>query len=179
MRTLSTLVVLTVLTLGVAQAETKFTLTGENTTVQFVGTKPGDKHEGGFKKLTGTAVAPGTDPTGLKLAVEIATSSIYSDNFLLTMHLKGTDFFDVKKHPTAKFVSTKIAKVEEGYTITGDLTLCGKTKSITFPAKMTLKEDALTLESSFKINRMDFGMTYGKGKIDDEVTLTVRVKAGK
>jgi polyisoprenoid-binding protein YceI len=73
----------------------------------------------------------------------------------------------------------RICRVEEGYTITGDLTLCGKTKSITFPAKMTLKEDALTLESSFKINRMDFGMTYGKGKIDDEVTLTVRVKAGK
>src|SRR5687767_6469535 len=81
----------------------QFKLDGANTKIEFIGTKPGGKHEGGFKTVAGTATA-GADPTTLKLEVEIDTTSLYSDNPKLTQHLKSPDFFGVKSHPTAKFV---------------------------------------------------------------------------
>jgi polyisoprenoid-binding protein YceI len=160
-----------------AVAETKVTLDGKNTKIQFVGTKKGGKHEGGFHKLSGTATA-GSDPTTLKISVEIDTTSLYSDNKKLTGHLQNQDFFDVKKYPTAKFVTTKVEKAKEGYTITGDLTLLGKTKAVSFPATVEVKDGKLSLKSSkFTINRSEWGMTYGKGMVNDEVTLTVSIDA--
>jgi polyisoprenoid-binding protein YceI len=158
-------------------AETKFNLSGENTKIGFVGTKPDGKHVGGFKTLMGTATVD-KDPTTLKIEVEIDMDSTYTDEKKLTLHLKSPDFFGVKTHPRAKFVTTRVEKGTDGYTVTGDLTLAGKTKSITFPARIATG-DGLTLDSSFKINRHDFGISYGKGKIDDDVSLTVKVKASK
>ena len=40
----------------------------------------------------------------------------------------------MKDNPKATFKSTKIEKTDKGYTITGDLTMLGKTKSVSFPA---------------------------------------------
>ncbi|MGL4420969.1 MAG: YceI family protein [Gemmataceae bacterium] len=156
-------------------ADTTYKLTGENTTVTFVGTKPDGKHEGGFKKVTGAATETSE---GWKLEVEFDVASLYSDNDKLTDHLKNPDFFNVKEFPTAKFSSTKIEKADKGITITGKLTLCGKEKEISFPAEV-MHGDTLTLKSEFKINRTDFGMTYGKGKIDEEVALKVQINAKK
>jgi polyisoprenoid-binding protein YceI len=64
--------------------------------------------------------------------------------------------------------------------VTGDLTLLsGTTKKVTFPATLSLKGDKLEVDAKFKINRNDFGITYGKGIINDDVDLTLKVKAGK
>ena len=162
---------------GTALAGGNFTLDGKNTKIEFTGTKPGGKHVGGFKELTGTV--SGADATSLKLEVEIDTTSMFTDNGKLTNHLKSADFFEVKTYPKAKFVSTKIDKGTDGYTVTGDLTLHGKTKSISFPADIKVGADAVSLSSTFKINRQDFGISFGAGKVDDDVTLKVTVNAKK
>ena len=176
-RVLFAAVLAALLTVPVFAAETKFTLSGDNTKVTFVGTKKEGKHEGGFKALTGTATVDG-DPTSLKLEVTIDTDSLYSDNGMLTAHLKNPDFFSVKDFPKATFKSTKIEKTADGYTVSGDLTMLGKTKAVSFPA--TIKAgDTLTLTSEFKIDRNDWGMSYGKGKIDDKVSLKITVEAKK
>ncbi len=154
---------------GTAAADV--TLTGENTKIEFTGKKPDGKHDGGFKKLAGTWTAPGGDATKGQLDVTIETPSIFSDNLVLTNHLRNQDFFDVKTHKTATFKSTKIEKDGDRYKVTGDLTLLGKTKSISFPAE--IKGNAL--KSAFSIDRTEFGMTYGKGKVDDKVELRVTV----
>jgi polyisoprenoid-binding protein YceI len=161
-------------------ADRKFILYDANTTIKFVGTKPGGKHDGGFKKVRGEVGATGTDVTKLQISVDIDTTSLWADDPKLTGHLKSPDFFDVKRNPSARFVSTKIAKGDAGnYNVSGDLTLNGKKKSITFPAKISLATDKLILDASFKINRHDFGISYGKGKIDDDVSVTVEVNKGK
>src|ERR1043166_2761675 len=82
---------------GTALAET-FNLTGKNTKIEFTGTKPKGKHEGGFETVTGKATATAGDPASLKLEVEIETASLYSDNPKLTTHLKSSDFFAVKDY---------------------------------------------------------------------------------
>ncbi|QVL32808.1 YceI family protein [Telmatocola sphagniphila] len=163
----------------VSAADTKFELSGKNTEIKFVGTKKDGKHEGGFKTLIGSIEVEGKDIVKGKITVEIDMDSTWSDNEKLTNHLKAPDFFGVKNNPKSKFVSTKIEPTTAGYNITGDLTLNGKTKSIVIPAKVTVADDNLTLKSEFKINKLDFGMAYGKGIIEDEVSLTLDVKAKK
>jgi polyisoprenoid-binding protein YceI len=163
---------------GTVLAE-EFPLTGKNTKIEFTGKKPQGKHDGGFETVTGKATVKDGKPTSLELEVEIDTTSIYTDTPKLTAHLKSNDFFAVKDFPKAKFVSTKVEKADNAYTVTGDLTLLGKTKSISFPAGIVVSGSELKLNTTFKINRQDFGMSFGKGKIDDEVTLKVSLKAAK
>ena len=110
----------------------------------------------------------------------------------LEAHLKGTGkedgadhFFNVKTYPTGSFKLTSF----DGTNVTGDLTLKGKTKTISFPASLTISDNEVSLESKpFEINRVDFGVNYAsksvfgdlKDKfINDEVELVVKLKAKK
>ena len=181
MRYLSGMLAAGLLTGFALAADGKFTLTGENTKVEFTGTKQNGKHDGGFKKLDGTVTLKGADPATARIEVTIHTDSMWSDaEPKLTNHLKSPDFFDVKTHPKATFVSSSVEPLPgktNVYKVTGDLTLLGKKKEISFPAEITAEGGALKLKSEFKINRMDFGMTYGKGKVDGVVTIRVKTDA--
>lgn len=172
------LIGLAVVALGAAAFAAEYKLTGDNTKIEWTGTKKAGKHVGGFKKVSGTCTCDG-DPAKAKLDVSIETDSIYSDDEKLTGHLKGKDFFDVKTNPTATFKATKVEKDGEKCKITGDFTLNGKTKSITFPASISEKDGTFTLKAEFKIDRTDFGMSYGAGMIDNDVALKVSVTAKK
>ncbi len=156
-------------------ADTKYTLTGDNTKVTFVGKKPDGKHSGGFGKLTGTATVTDGDLAKTKIEVDINTDSIFSDDAKLTAHLKNADFFDVKNQPKATFKSTKVEKTATGYSVTGDLTMLGKTKPVTFPATITDKDGKIVVTAAFSIDRTQWGMVYGKGKIDDKVEMGLEV----
>ena len=173
MRFLSTFAILAGLASFAAAADAKYALTGDNTKIEWTGTKKDGKHSGGFKTVSGTATVAGDD---VKFDVEIDVDSLYSDDKGLTGHLKGADFFNAKKFKTAKFVSKKVVKGDKGYTVTGDFTMLDKTKEISFPAEISTS-GGVTLKAEFKINRMDYGMTYGKGKVDDDVELKVNVTA--
>jgi polyisoprenoid-binding protein YceI len=175
---------MTVVALGLAAAvtsaaDTKYELTADNTNIIFTGTKAKGKHEGGFKKLTGTATVTDGDLATLKIEVEIDVDSIFTDDAKLTNHLKGPDFFNVKENPKATFKTTKVEKTDKGYTVTGDLTLLGKTKPVTFMGVVGITGDAFSVTSDFKIDRTDWGMTYGKGQIDNQVSLKLSVRAKK
>ncbi len=151
-------------------------LTEANTKVEFVGLHVGDKpdpRKGGFGKLTGTATLDGG---ALKsLAVEFDTDSLTTELPPLTVHLKSSDFFDVKQHPTAKFETTSIEAGADGKVdITGNLTLLGVTKPITMPATVTT-EGGLKLKAEFSIDRTEFGMTFGEDKVEKMVAMTVTV----
>lgn len=150
-------------------------LTETNTKVEFVGTKPNGKHEGAFKVAKGAAVVSQGDLS--KIEVELDLTKLTSDNPKLTQHLKSPDFFNVKEYPTAKFVTKSITKEGDKYQITGELTLVGKTKEISFPATVSTANGKLVLTSEFKMNRHDYGITYGKGQIDDLVALKISINA--
>jgi len=155
----------------------KVVLNPENTQIKFVGTKPDGKHDGGFKAFTGTVELDDKAAAPKAITLEIDTASIYTDTGMLTNHLKTKDFFDVAKFPKATFTSTKIepAAKEGTYQVTGKLTLHGETKEISFPISPTIINSALIGNSTFEIDRQDFGMTYGKGKVNDKVSISVVV----
>jgi len=80
----------------------------------------------------------------------------------LTGHLSSPDFFDVPSHPTSTFT---VASIEAG-TVTGNLNLHGVSKSISFPATISVASDKVAVKAEFAINRKDFGINY-PGKTDD------------
>jgi polyisoprenoid-binding protein YceI len=152
-------------------------LSGENTTLKFTGSKKDGKHSGQFPKLEGAIVMEGDDATKAKLTVTIDMTALTSDNPMLTGHLKNADFFEVKKYPEAKFESTKVEVTgDHEYKVTGDLTMHGKTAPITFPLKMSEKDGVRTLAGEWKLDRTKWGITYGKGMINDEVDMSVSIK---
>ncbi|WP_445738022.1 YceI family protein [Mariniflexile sp.] len=72
-------------------------------------------------------------------------------------HLKSDDFFGVEKHPTASLVFTKVvASGKNAYTVTGNLTIKGKTNPITFT--MSIYGNKAT--ASLKVDRTKFGVEY-------------------
>jgi polyisoprenoid-binding protein YceI len=145
-------------------------LTPETSKVEFTGSKVTGKHEGGFKSFNGTIDLVNAKPEESSVTVDIDAASVFVDEPKLTEHLKTADFFDVEKFPKANFTSTKIvvdaAKGAGNYMVTGDFDLHGQKKSITFPAKITVTDADVAVESEFSINRKDFGIVYA-GKADD------------
>lgn len=143
--------------------------------VAWVGSKVTGSHNGGFKKVEGRVTLPGENLEQAMVDITIDTTSIYSDDPKLTIHLKSEDFFAVDSFPTATFKSTGIKKTEQNFEMTGDLTLHGVTKSVTFPANISLEGDTLKTTAEFAINRKDFEIVY-TGKPDDLIRDEVVIK---
>ena len=147
----------------------------EGSAVQWVGSKVTASHEGGFEAFEGEVHLVDGDPTASAVHVAIDTTSLWADDDKLAGHLKSEDFFDVEAHPTATFTSTSIEPAEAGYTVTGNLDLHGVTKSISFPAQITVEGDAVSVQAEFSIKRFDFGIEY-PGRADDLIRDDVVIK---
>lgn len=157
------------------------TLSPDNSTVQFVG-----KHtEGGvndprartgvFERFTGRLEIDPATRTIKSASAEIDAMSLYTPIGNLTNHLKSPEFLDVELHPTIKFVSRRITPARETgvVNIVGDLTLHGVTKEITLPAKISLNDAGVTIQSQLTINRREFGINHMN--IDNRVLPTVEL----
>lgn len=167
--------------------------------VEWVGTKPIGKHHGTFKLQEGNLVLTGDAITGGSFVVDI--KSVQPDdqdaeyNAKLQGHLLSPDFFEADKYPTGNFeitsVTAGVAQTEDlvmkdaTHMITGNLTLKGITKSISFPAKVVVAEGNVTADANFNIDRTQWNMVYGNDKslgdkfIRPEVNLQVHLVANQ
>ncbi|HLU17254.1 MAG TPA: YceI family protein [Edaphocola sp.] len=169
-------------------------------------------HKGGFAPRFGTINAQGTVSVenGAVVAgsVSIDMNSLVVDPTSigedeakegkkasgLEADLKSDNFFSVANHPTATFEITSVGALDnnastvvEGATntVSGNLTIKGKTVNVTFPAKIEVADEAVTVYSKFSINRDDWGLTYGTDGdpkdwgIAREVDIELNVKAKK
>jgi polyisoprenoid-binding protein YceI len=165
-------------------AGTKYQITPQNSKIDFVGSKVTGSHNGSFQQVTGEIDFAG-QPEKSRVSITIDVDSMTTDTERLTKHLKTADFFDVAKYPQATFVSTEIKPGGENgatHTVTGNLTMHGVTKAITFPATINVTPDTATVDSSFSINRRDFGISFAGATNDlirDDVVLKLNVRATK
>lgn len=147
----------------------------DSSTIGFTGSKVTGSHDGGFKEFTGHFYMGEEDdaPTAGEFIIQM--DSVWSDDDDLTGHLKSDDFFHVETYPTSTFKLTKATQVGEGtYSISGNLTLHGVEKNITFPVTASREDGVATFSSEFDINRRDFDINYdGKANdlIRDEVVI--------
>jgi polyisoprenoid-binding protein YceI len=113
-------------------------------------------------------------------------------------HLQSDDFFDAENYPTATFeitsaeafdTSMEMVEKEEfeteyapatnveymvespTHTITGNLTMRGKTLSVSFPAHVSMEDGTITAQAKFNIDRTNWGLMYG-----DEASVADKAK---
>lgn len=121
---------------------------------------------------------------------EISNEDLAGDEKMqlkLVNHLKSADFFDVENHPTAEFVITAVepyskedsVKVKKEYDsqykpasatehmvsspthkVTGNLTMRGKTLSVSFPANIMIQDNKVLAKAKFNIDRTLWGLQY-------------------
>lgn len=164
-------------------AGTKYSITAQNSKIEFTGSKVTGKHDGSFQKFSGDIDYAGA-PERSRVSVTIDVDSMTTDDANLTKHLKTADFFDVAKFPQATFVSTEIKPGGQNasHTITGNLTMHGVTKAVTFPATISVTPDVASVDASFSVNRKDFGISYAGAPdnlIRDDVVLKLTIRANK
>lgn len=156
-----------------AQAYESLKLDSKTSKITFTGTKPDGKHDGGFKTFEVTATADVNQPENSKLEIVIDATSLWSDDDKLTNHLKNPDFFDVRKYPKITFVASNITEGDEPDTviITGKMKMLDKEVEVKIPADVEVTDSTIKLIADFKIDRFKWGMTYGEGRIDKDVSI--------
>jgi len=146
---------------------------------------------GGFNTLWGQLHIDKQNPANSRVEAEVDAASIDTHNLLRDTHLRSNAFFAVKKYPTISFKSTRVEHIGgSAYKVTGNLTLLGTTKPITFDVEYSGQSAGLNahagLTARATINRDDFGL--GRGMIVQsaagktatvEIALVAVQKAGK
>jgi polyisoprenoid-binding protein YceI len=121
---------------------------------------------GVFTKWGGTFSIDPADVSRSQVTVEIDAASVDTRNAQRDGHLRSTDFFDVEKHPVISFVSTQAAGSAAAFTLSGDFTLHGVTKRVTFdvvaagPSKDSQGRGRLGYRATSRINRLEYGVAW-------------------
>lgn len=151
-----------------------YELAADGSVVHWRGTKPGGEHDGVVDVTEGKVMVDNGTVTGGSFTIDlnsIENHDLEGDmNARLVGHLKSEDFFHTEEYPKAVFqivsVEAKEGVAPEGgvqptHEITGNLAMRGVTKSITFPAAISVtdsKVEATTNE--FAINRTLWGVNF-------------------
>jgi polyisoprenoid-binding protein YceI len=145
--------------------------------------------DGRFNAFDGTIKYDPQHPADSSVQFTVQAASINTANDDRDKDLRSPNFFDVAKFPTLVFTSSKVTpKGSDSFDVTGNLTIHGVTKTVTVPAKFrgslkTPMGERAGFESSFTINRLDYGVTWnraieGGGSIlGDNVDIAVRIEA--
>jgi polyisoprenoid-binding protein YceI len=166
-----------------ASATEHLTIDAAASSVGFTGAKVTGQHNGSFPAFTGAIDLDPAHLEGSRVAVDIDTTSVTTDTPRLTTHLRSADFFDVARFPRATFTSTAITPGGAGgatHTITGNLALHGVTRSISFPATVTVSPSEVSATAEFVINRREYGIVYAgmpDNLIRDDVAMHLRLRA--
>jgi polyisoprenoid-binding protein YceI len=146
--------------------------------------------KGSFSGLSGTLIENPADPTQSTVEATVDISTIATGDAQRDAHLKSADFFDAETYPQMTFKSAEVIKKGEGeYAVTGDLTLHGVTRPVTFavegpsaPGKDPWGNTRIGLSATTKINRKDFGLSWnaaletGGILVGEDVQITLEVQ---
>lgn len=146
--------------------------------------------KGKFCGVTGTLAFNESEISNSTVEASIPVASLNTGDQQRDGHLKSADFFDVERFPAMTFKSTGVTANGPGNgRVTGDLTVHGITKQVTFevdgpskPGKDPSGNTRIGLSATAKISRKDFGLIWnaaletGGVLVGDEVVLTLDVQ---
>lgn len=143
------------------------------------------KNFGRFNDVSGTFTIDEANPGNSKVEVVIKAASIDTAHEKRDNHLRSADFFNAKEFPEIKFVSTKIEKTgDRTGKITGNLTMLGVTKPITFDFTWNKKTPHFRnknrihtgFSAQVSLKRSDWGMKKFIPAIADQLTLFLEIE---
>jgi len=135
---------------------------------------------GRFDTFSGEVTYDEAKPENSKVSCTIETASVDTNSKKRDSDISGADFLSVREFPKMTFSSTKVGKSGEKLAVTGDLTLHGVTKSISFEAEKVGSSTMMGARTGFfaqtTIKRSEFGMKGMLEGIGDDVELTLAIE---
>ncbi len=141
--------------------------------IRWIGSKVavGSEHNGTVKLKSGELMLTGDQLTGGKFVIDMTSINNLDekgeDKQKLEGHLKSADFFHVDSFPEAVFEITSVEAAPQDtntHRITGNLTMRGVTKSVTFPAKVEMQGNTIVAKANFAIDRTLWNVMYSSDK---------------
>jgi len=193
-----------------AVAGEAYTVNTNESNIEWVGTKVSGYHEGEIKLKGGQLMVSENNLVGGNFVIDMPTIAVTGpegsneemDQKLLG-HLKSPDFFEIEKHPEATFEITSVAPftgsvqdstdarqasiseykvTDPTHTISGNLTIKGITKNVTFPAKVSVSDNSVNALAKFNVDRTQWNIVY-PGQTDDlirnDIHFGIKVQATK
>jgi polyisoprenoid-binding protein YceI len=147
------------------------------------------KVRGNFTGFSGTVSldAGGDIPTQIEGTVDV--TSVDTREEKRDAHLRSADFFDAENHPQMTFTSTSITGSGNDFSVVGDLTIRGTTKSVTLKGEVgghttdPWGNDRIGYSATTRINRKDFAVNFNQAletggvMVSDEVDLALEISA--
>ncbi|MBG0741253.1 polyisoprenoid-binding protein [Paeniglutamicibacter antarcticus] len=150
------------------------------------------KVRGSFNDFEGTAVLDGSDLSKSTVTVTAQVASIDTRNEQRDGHLRTNDFLGAEQFPDLSFTSTSITHVGgNNFEVTGDLSIKGVTKSVTFPLEFQgaatdpFGNDRIGFEGATQILRSEYGVSFnapletGGVLVSDKITIELEISAVK
>ncbi len=123
------------------------------------------KVRGTFADLSGTIVVA-ENPTQSTVSVTAQAGSVTTGSADRDGHILSPDFLDAENFPTVTFVGTRVTPRGDDWDLTGDLTIRGVTKPVTFAmsfegiANDPFGNTKAAFAATGSIDREDWGLTW-------------------
>jgi polyisoprenoid-binding protein YceI len=141
-------------------------------------------------KMTGSVLLDPREFTNSSVEAVIDAATIDTREPARDDHLRSADFFDVRQFPNLTFRSKRIqGSADEGFTLTGKLTMHGVTREVAFEVDALSPETKdpygnirIGTSARAKIDRKDFGLQYnavletGGVLIGNQVNITLEIE---
>ncbi|HOY08761.1 MAG TPA: YceI family protein [Candidatus Omnitrophota bacterium] len=146
--------------------------------------------KGEFTDYEGTVIYDPEYVAETKIDVVIRAKSIDTRLQQRDDHLRASEFLKTDEFPLITFKSRGVNKTDQGVVIVGDLTIRGRTKTISIPAQISGPYanplgggEVIGIVGEAVINRQDFGVSWNKAMdaggyvVADDVKLIISVEA--
>ena len=187
-----------------------YTVDTNASNIEWVGTKVSGYHSGEIKLKGGQLFVNEGNLTGGNFVINMPTLEVTGpdgskeeDNQKLLGHLQSPDFFEIEKFPEATFEITGVEPftgtiqdsadtrqesiseykvTDPTHTISGNLTIKGTTKNISFPAKVSVTNNAVDAIAKFNVDRTQWNIVYpgqANDLIRNDIHFGISLKANK
>ena len=140
----------------------------------FTGSFQGEAFDGTFRTFNAVIHYDAANLAAAKFEVDIDLASVVTGDSDRDGALPDADFFDIKRFPTARFVTTAFRQSGADVVADGTLSLKGASKPVTLQVVFTPKGDGATLDVTTTLKRLDFNV--GAGEYADTSTIGNEVK---
>lgn len=149
----------------------------DKSAISFVSKQMNVPVEGKFKKFSVQLTFDPTQPSQGRVQVEVDLASIDTGSDEANDEVKSKGWFDVKNHPTARFVSSSVKSLGAGrYEVAGKLTIKGRSKDVSAPFTYKSAGASGGFEGAFALKRLDYGIGEGAWSDTDTVANEVQIK---
>jgi polyisoprenoid-binding protein YceI len=154
----------------------------DKSSIEFSYSQMGVTMDGRFRRFSSQLAFDPAQPAAAKVVIDVDLASIDTGTPELDSEAAGTDWFNLKSFPTARFAAASVKPLGGNrYSVAGKLTIKGRSKDVVVPATFTAQGTSGVFAGQFTIRRGDFAIGEGAWSAFDivanDVTVRFRVTA--